>query len=298
MGYAGVFTFGQIAFFASARTRRPYSRTAHGVSPWVGILAGGAMAGVVGVLIGLPCLRLKGSYVALLTFGVHMLFSAFVVGSLGKKIGTGGSAGILGIPPLTLFGVRFNFLELDALVLPGARVLLRVALRHLRVIFSHTGTAFIALRDSRTGPRALASRLPLQAAGVRHLGVPHGRHRRVLRPLHRRRLGAHPRTRHVHHADGHAGGRWSRHLSRDGVGRLPGPLLNEYLRVVDVYRPIVFGVSVLLLVLFLPMGILGTLGVAGGAETPLSRRSARRCDDERRPDDGGRKTPETGGAGP
>ena len=292
MGYAGVFTFGQIAFFAIGAYTTAMLTTAHSVSPWVGILAGGAMAGVVGVLIGLPCLRLKGSYVALLTFGVHMLFSAFVVGSLGKKIGTGGSAGILGIPPLTLFGVRFNFLELTPWFYVALAFFFVSLFVIYRVIFSHAGTAFIALRDSEDRAKSL--------------GIDAFRYKLLVFAISAFLTGA------IGAFYAHYTGVVSvRILALDmfimlmvmqvagGLGIFPGTALaafpvlfiNEYLRAVDVYRPIVFGVMVLLLVLFLPMGILGILGWQGG-ETPLSRvsRSLRR---RGKPDDRDGTTPET-----
>jgi len=269
MGYAGVFTFGQVAFFGIGAYTTAMLTTAHGFSPWLGILAGGLVAGIVGVLIGLPCLRLKGSYVALLTFGVHMLFSAFVVGSLGTRLGTGGSGGILGIPPLSLFGHRFNALALGPWFYVALAFFLLSMLIIYRVIFSHTGTAFIALRDHEERAKSLgidAFRYKLLVFGISAFltGA----------------VGAY----YAHYT----GVVSARILSLDmfillmvmqvagGLGIFPGtalaalPILfiNEYLGLyVDVYRPIIFGAAVLLLVLFLPRGILGTFGSRQGSPT-------------------------------
>jgi branched-chain amino acid transport system permease protein len=271
MGYAGVFTFGQIAFFGIGAYTTAILSTNYGVSPWLGVLAGGAVAGLVGVLIGLPCLRLKGSYVALLTFGVHMLFAAFVVSSLGVKIGTGGSSGILGIPPFSFGGERLNALELGPWFYLALGFFAVSMLIIYKVIFSHTGTAFMALRDNEQLAKSV--------------GVSSYRYKLLVFAISAVLTGA--IGAYYAHYTGAVSGRM---LGLDmfimlmvmqvagGLGIFPGTaiaafpvlLLNEYLRVADVYRPIVFGAAVLLLVLFLPKGILGTFG---GGSDPLTHHS-------------------------
>ena len=260
MGYAGVFTFGQIAFFAIGAYTTAILTTLHGVSPWLGILAGGAVAGLVGVLIGLPCLRLKGSYVALLTFGVHMLFVAFASGSLGVRIGTGGTSGILGIPLLSIGGYRFSPLAYVPWYYVAFGFFAASLVVIYLVIFSHTGTAFVALRDNEDRAKSL--------------GVDAFRYKLLVFAISAFLTGA------VGAFYAHYTGVVSvRILGLDmfimlmvmqvagGLGVFPGTaiaafpilFLNEYLRGVAEYRPIVFGAAVLLLVLFLPRGILGSL---------------------------------------
>lgn len=260
MGYAGVFTFGQIAFFAIGAYTTAILTTLHGASPWLGILAGGAVAGLVGVLIGLPCLRLKGSYVALLTFGIHMLFVAFAGGSLGARIGTGGSGGILGIPLLSIGGFRFSPLAYVPWYYVAFGFFAASLMVIYLVIFSHTGTAFVALRDNEERAKSL--------------GVDAFRYKLLVFAISAFLTGA------VGAFYAHYTGVVSvRILGLDmfimlmvmqvagGLGVFPGtaiaafPLLflYDYLRGVSEYRPIVFGAAVLLLVLFLPRGILGTL---------------------------------------
>jgi branched-chain amino acid transport system permease protein len=272
MGYAGVFTFGQIAFFGIGAYTTAILSTEYGVSPWLGVLAGGVMAGAVGVLIGLPCLRLKGSYVALLTFGVHMLFAAFVVSSLGVAIGTGGSGGILGIPPFSIGGYRLDALTLGPWLYLALGFFAVSMLIIYKVIFSHTGTAFIALRDNEQ----LAQSVGVSSYRYKLLVF-------AISAVLTGSIGA-----YYAHYTGFVSGRM---LGLDmfimlmvmqvagGLGIFPGTaiaafpvlLLNEYLRVADVYRPIVFGAMVLLLVLFLPRGLLGTLGGGSDGLTSLGR---------------------------
>ena len=89
MGFAGIFTFGQVAFFVIGAYSSAILTRTTGVSPWLGILLGGLLTGTIGVLVGLPCLRLKGAYVALVTFAVHMILEPFLKSNIGRAIGTG-----------------------------------------------------------------------------------------------------------------------------------------------------------------------------------------------------------------
>jgi branched-chain amino acid transport system permease protein len=64
-GYAGMFSFGQAAFFGIGAYTSSWLFVAHGVSPWLGLLAGGAAAAAVAVVIGYPCSNLRGHYFAI-----------------------------------------------------------------------------------------------------------------------------------------------------------------------------------------------------------------------------------------
>jgi len=66
-GYAGMFSFGQVAFFGiGAYTSSFLLITCH-VNPWIGLIAGGLVAAVVGAAIGYPCSNLRGHYFAIAT---------------------------------------------------------------------------------------------------------------------------------------------------------------------------------------------------------------------------------------
>lgn len=64
-GYAGMFSFGQAAFFGIGAYTSSYLLTSHGVNPWIGLLAGGLMAALTAVAIGYPCSNLRGHYFAI-----------------------------------------------------------------------------------------------------------------------------------------------------------------------------------------------------------------------------------------
>jgi branched-chain amino acid transport system permease protein len=64
-GYAGMFSFGQAAFFGIGAYASSYLVTAHGVNPWLGLLIGGVLAALTAAAIGYPCSNLRGHYFAI-----------------------------------------------------------------------------------------------------------------------------------------------------------------------------------------------------------------------------------------
>src|SRR5579884_1086469 len=85
-GYAGYAAFGNVAFFGIGAYTSGLFLLA-GLPLWVGLLAGGVVAGLFALLIGLPVLRLKGHYFAIATLGTAEALREFVVV---KDIGGGG----------------------------------------------------------------------------------------------------------------------------------------------------------------------------------------------------------------
>ena len=64
-GYAGMFSFGQVAFFGIGAYTSSFLLMAYQVSPWIGLIVGGLVAALVGAAIGYPCSNLRGHYFAI-----------------------------------------------------------------------------------------------------------------------------------------------------------------------------------------------------------------------------------------
>jgi branched-chain amino acid transport system permease protein len=64
-GYAGMFSFGQAAFFGIGAYTSTYLLNTFGLSPWLGLIVGGIFAAITGALIGYPCSNLRGHYFAI-----------------------------------------------------------------------------------------------------------------------------------------------------------------------------------------------------------------------------------------
>ena len=129
-----------------------------GVSFWLGLIAAAITATAFGFLLGLPCMRTRDYYLALVTisFGVviHQLLNNFEW--------TGGPNGLVGIPAPTLFGHSFRApIEILGFRLPSqanfyyltlALLLLTIAVAN-RLHNSRVGLAWNALRNDELAAR-------------------------------------------------------------------------------------------------------------------------------------------------
>ena len=91
-GYAGQTSIGHGVFLGIGAYTSTLLVLKLGLSPWLGMLAGGTTAALVGVLIGIPCFRLKGHYFVIATLVVaesaSQLFAAWewIGGALGLQL--------------------------------------------------------------------------------------------------------------------------------------------------------------------------------------------------------------------
>ena len=69
-GYAGQISFGHAAFVGIGAYTSTLLFINYGVSPWLGMLAGGIGAALISLPIGLSCFRLRGHYFAMATIAV------------------------------------------------------------------------------------------------------------------------------------------------------------------------------------------------------------------------------------
>jgi branched-chain amino acid transport system permease protein len=151
-GYTGQISLGHAAFFAIGAYTSAIVTT-QGAPFVLAVLAAGVLAALVGIVIGMPALRLSGLYLAMATMGF-----AFVVDEILVRWEsvTRGNMGIRVNPP-TIASVavdteaRYYYLALALAVLAvlAARNILR----------SPTGRAMIAIRDSEVAAQALGVNL-------------------------------------------------------------------------------------------------------------------------------------------
>jgi len=140
IGYTGQISFGQAGFLAiGAFTFGQMTRA--GVPILISMLGAGLLAGLVGVIVGFPSLRLKGPYLAIVTLGfgvaVYQIFTSYEALSGGRM-----GLNVPRLPPF--FGLSrevsmyyFTFL-----------LALCFTLASYNLISSYMGRAFIAIRDN------------------------------------------------------------------------------------------------------------------------------------------------------
>jgi len=84
-GFAGVLPLGHSAFVGIGAYTSTTLYLHYGLSPWIGMFAGGILAAVVGIIIGKPTLKLRGAYFALATiaFGEGIRVMTENIGNIG-----------------------------------------------------------------------------------------------------------------------------------------------------------------------------------------------------------------------
>jgi branched-chain amino acid transport system permease protein len=105
VGLAGLLNLGYAAFYAIGAYSYALIALTFGLSFWICLPLGGALAALTGIILGFPVLRLRGDYLAIVTLGFGEIIRLIL---LNWQTLTGGPNGIPGIPRPSFFGLPFN----------------------------------------------------------------------------------------------------------------------------------------------------------------------------------------------
>ncbi|WP_018131581.1 branched-chain amino acid ABC transporter permease [Effusibacillus pohliae] len=250
VGYAGLLDLGYSAFFAVGAYTTGILMTQYKLSFWVTFLLAGILAGLAGVIIGAPTLRLRSDYLAIVTLG----FGEIIRISAKNLQITGSASGIFGIPRPQIGGYTLSTITdfyYAMLVLAIVTLFAVYRLGHSRI-----GRAWQYIREDEDAAEAMGIdrvRLKLLAYAI---GAVFG---------------------------GFAGSLFAVKMSAiapesfnfmqsvmillaivlGGLGRLPGVvlgavlviLLPEAMRNFSDWRFLLFGVALVLMMLFRPQGL-------------------------------------------
>jgi branched-chain amino acid transport system permease protein len=101
LGFTGLLSFGHAAFFGSAAYVAGWFMKTQGWSPELGMLAGVAASGFLGLIVGLVAIRRQGIYFAMITLALaQMVFFICLQAPF-----TGGEDGLQGVPRGKLLGM-------------------------------------------------------------------------------------------------------------------------------------------------------------------------------------------------
>ncbi len=144
-GITGQFSLGHMGFaavggYTAAVLTQHLAAGGVGSAPvfLVSLVAGGMLAGVAGLLVGLPTLRLRGDYLAIATLG----FGEIVKVVIYNVPALGGAAGLKGIPLLT-----------DLFWVYAWALVTIVVVRNIR--YSRQGRALLAIREDEVAAEAM-----------------------------------------------------------------------------------------------------------------------------------------------
>ncbi len=250
IGYTGQISFGQAGFLAIGAFAFGHLRI-WGAPFLLALAVAGAAAAVAGVLVGFPSLRLKGPYLAIATLGFGVaVYQVFV----NWEVLSGGRSG-LAIPKLQpMFGLPAGRYVYYVYVL----LLIAFTLATYNLISSYVGRAFIAIRDSDiaaevNGINLARYKLLAFAISSFYTGVHGALYAQVLGHIE-------PQIFNV-----------SESLTLfvaviiGGVASVEGSILGAAFallvpRVFSGFRelvPVVFGVTILIVLIFEPLGLFG-----------------------------------------
>ncbi|MGE5157686.1 MAG: high-affinity branched-chain amino acid ABC transporter permease LivM [Gemmatimonas sp.] len=102
VGLAGLLDLGYVAFYAVGAYSYALFATTFGLSFWECLPLAGLLASLWGVMLGFPVLRLRGDYLAIVTLAFGEIIRLVIINWQDL---TGGPNGISGIPRPTLFGI-------------------------------------------------------------------------------------------------------------------------------------------------------------------------------------------------
>jgi branched-chain amino acid transport system permease protein len=149
MGHTGQVSFGQGGFWAIGAYAVGILTVKAGLPVTAAVPAAVAVTGVAAVVIGWPVTALRGHYIAVATLAL-----ALIVVDLANNLGslTGGNAGLVGIPSLTLAGEPLSGASFYRLCWAVALVVLVLAANISR---SRTGRAMRAVGADESGSQSV-----------------------------------------------------------------------------------------------------------------------------------------------
>jgi branched-chain amino acid transport system permease protein len=263
VGLAGMLDLGYIAFYGVGAYTYALLNIHFGMSFWLCLPVAAALALTAGCIIGYPTLRMRGDYLAIVTLGFGEIVRILLNNWMSL---TNGPNGILGINPPSIYIPSFeNGFSLELLYLKKLHYLYYVALllaiitvisvRHLN--FSRIGRAWESIREDETaaelmGVNTFKLKLLAYAMGALFAGL----------------AGAFfcARMRFVS-PESFTFLESAMVLSMvvlGGMGSIPGIILGaaalivlpEVFREFETYRMLVFGMSMVVMMLFRPAGLI------------------------------------------
>jgi len=245
-GFTGQMNFGQALFFGVGAYTSALLHINFHISPWGSVPLGAVAAVLAGLIVGIPCLRLKRTYLALTTlaFPIILMGIVFALPDL-----TGGELGISGLQRLTNSLLGNYYLHVGTMLVLGTVM--------WKITDSHTGIIFHAIREDELAVKASGintTRYKLLAFSLSGLfaGLSGGLYAHYMRI-------AGPSTLEI--SLSFTVVIWA---IFGGVATIYGPIasvfilfpLLEFVRFWPEYRTLIFAAIVLLILLYMPEGLI------------------------------------------
>ena len=150
IGFAGQISLGHAAFYGIGAYSSAILTTFYNVNPWIAMLLAVFITGIIAYIIGIPTLKLKGHYLVMATLGLNIIFSIIIVQ---WEVFTGGPDGIAEIPYLQIGSFSFDS-DKKILYLCWFFALLSLIVAY-NLVHSRVGRALMALHNSEIAASCL-----------------------------------------------------------------------------------------------------------------------------------------------
>ncbi|MDD2903135.1 MAG: branched-chain amino acid ABC transporter permease [Syntrophales bacterium] len=252
IGYAGQVSLGHAAFFGIGAYISALTSLYWGFPFLLAALSAILFSGVCGLLLGLPTLRLKEDYLAIVTLGFGVIVDLVF---LNLEI-TGGPDGLAGIPSPRILGLSFRS-PVMYLFLTLFMVLLTLALTY-RLVHSYHGRALRAIRDHEVTAQVMGINTPAYKVAIFTLaaalaGLAGSLYAHYITFINPESFGLH--TSILALCMVVLGGMGS--IAGAVVGALALTVLPELLRSFKAYQDLIYGGLLVALLIWRPEGLLG-----------------------------------------
>ncbi len=151
VGYTGQISMGHAGFFAIGAFTSIIFVLKAGIPFWISLPISGFVSSAFGFILGLPALRLKGPYLTIATLGFGMTITTIIkhMEFFGGRMG-------LQAPKLYLFGTPMKDIHFYYMIMVIAVLMVIGAVKLMK---TRVGRAFIAIRDSDIAAEAMGVNL-------------------------------------------------------------------------------------------------------------------------------------------
>lgn len=256
-GYGGHLAMGHACYVGIAAYTTAILSTNFGMPFIVTFPLSVIMATIYGFLTSIICVgRIKGDYVMIVTMGVSEITRIFFVNLVGV---TNGPMGIAQIPPVSIFFYKFTSSSDYYYLFLFFLIITIIVIRN--IVNSKFGRAIIAIREDEIAAKAMGIRVnwnkiitfTITALFAGMAGALFAHYNRFVGPM---------------QFDLDEGLLYFQMIILGGLGSIPGSILGasifvlipEVFRGISVYRTIVYGLIMVVMMIVRPQGILGNVG--------------------------------------
>jgi branched-chain amino acid transport system permease protein len=252
VGYTGQISIGHAAFYAIGAYASVILNARLGINVWFSIILGGIIATIMAIFVAIPSVKLVHHFLAMLTIAFGEVIIGIIVNWRGV---TGGHTGLMNIPSPKISSLVFSD-NFSYFYIVYVFVIIFLIFKQ-RIIYSRTGRALKAIRESEIAANGLGINIKyykVLAFGISafYAGFAGGLYAYLVNFIS-------PQTFNLDQSI-----IFLTIVLFGGSGSFMGPIIGsivvtliiEYLQIISYYQTMVYGLFLLIIVMYFPSGII------------------------------------------